>query len=78
MVGGEGRSVRRALRTEADYHVSVSASKRPSGIGVDSLNVSVAAAVLAAEFLRGPEVRRQNRATKAEQEDIQAEGDLGF
>ncbi|MCJ1322216.1 hypothetical protein MMC15_007563 [Xylographa vitiligo] len=52
MLGGEGEGLRWALRRKADASVSIGASWRAGG--VDSLNVSVAAALLCEAFLRAP------------------------
>lgn len=55
------------MRSCADYFVSMNSAERSIDVGVDSLNVSVAVAVIAADFLRKP---HRNPA--------KAEGDLGF
>jgi 21S rRNA (GM2251-2'-O)-methyltransferase len=72
--GGEGRGLRKTLYAHADYFVSMNPAKRALDVGVDSLNVSVAASVIAAEFLRRPslEVSEKNRAR------MNSIGDLGF
>ncbi|KAF2099729.1 alpha/beta knot [Rhizodiscina lignyota] len=73
LFGGEGRGLRKTLSAHADYLVSMTAAKRPHDVGVDSLNVSVAASVIAAEFLRRPPARtleRERRRTVG--------ADLGF
>jgi 21S rRNA (GM2251-2'-O)-methyltransferase len=76
VLGGEGRGMRRTLRAEAEYLVSLSAAQRPGEIGVDSLNVSVAAAVLATEFLKSPSLWKTSEAADAQNEG--GAGDLGF
>ncbi|MCJ1415231.1 hypothetical protein MMC32_001562 [Xylographa parallela] len=52
MLGGEGEGLRWVLRRKADATISIGASWRAGG--VDSLNVSVAAALLCEAFLRAP------------------------
>ncbi|KAF1989796.1 hypothetical protein K402DRAFT_326005, partial [Aulographum hederae CBS 113979] len=54
MVGGEGQGLRTYLKKRAQYFVGIRGARSVEEIGVDSLNVSVAAAVLAAEFMRPP------------------------
>lgn len=65
--GGEEFGLRRSLKTQADYFVSMKAAKRSIDIGLDSLNVSVAAGLITREFLRRP--------SELPEKD---NGDLGF
>ena len=53
MLGGEGTGLKPDLQRKADYLVSISGQRSGQG-GVDSLNVSVAAGLLAEVFLRRP------------------------
>ncbi|MCJ1271653.1 hypothetical protein MMC22_011558 [Lobaria immixta] len=51
MIGGEGEGLARPLQKKADFTVSVEGARMGQG-GVDSLNVSVATAMLCDAFLR--------------------------
>ncbi|KAI9824643.1 MAG: hypothetical protein M1819_000844 [Sarea resinae] len=53
MLGGEGKGLRETLRGKAVHDVSIS-GLRANQSGVDSLNVSVAAALLCEAFMREP------------------------
>jgi len=53
-LGEEGEGVKQAVLKRAHYYVGIRGAKGHDDIGVDSLNVSVAAAVLVAEFMRPP------------------------
>lgn len=76
VLGGEGKGLRRPLVAHADYLVSMipPLRARADDVGVDSLNVSVATAVLAAEFLRRPVQAVLDREAKRRTSG----GDLGF
>lgn len=56
MIGGEGEGLARPLQKKADFTVSVEGARMGQG-GVDSLNVSVATAMLCDAFLRKEGVR---------------------
>lgn len=56
VVGGEGKGLKSSLTKHAWAYVEILPKINVDEIGVDSLNVSVATALLCAEFLR-PEVR---------------------
>lgn len=56
MIGGEGEGLARSLQRKADFTVSVEGARAGQG-GVDSLNVSVATAMLCDAFLRKEEER---------------------
>ena len=71
MLGAEGEGLRDNLKRRADYLVSIAQGERSArtpGIGVDSVNVGVAAGVLVESFLRKP-VGATN---------LTVESDLGF
>jgi len=53
-LGEEGEGVKQAVLKRAHYYVGIRGARTDDDIGVDSLNVSVAAAVLGAEFMRPP------------------------
>lgn len=53
LIGGEGDGVKPDLLKKANYLISIGGQRSWQG-GVDSLNVSVAAAVLCEAFLRQP------------------------
>ena len=58
MLGAEGEGLRDNLKNRADYFVSIPQGERGMsipGVGVDSVNVGVAAGVLVESFLRKPE-----------------------
>jgi 21S rRNA (GM2251-2'-O)-methyltransferase len=52
VVGSEGEGLPRMLKAKADVEVSI--PNQSGSITVDSLNVSVATALLASAFMRGP------------------------
>lgn len=59
MLGGEGEGLRTALRRAATFEVTIEGARREKGdevvdVGVDSINVSSAAAVLLEAFTRPP------------------------
>lgn len=81
LLGGEGKGLKKSLSNHAAYCVSMNAAKRGSDIGVDSLNVSVAAAVVAAEFLRRPseyELEVSKRISPGINHVKGQDGELGF
>ena len=53
MLGGEGEGLRRILQKKADQSIGIEGARAGLG-GVDSLNVSVASAILCEAFLRKP------------------------
>ncbi|KAI6909305.1 hypothetical protein KC318_g3906 [Hortaea werneckii] len=75
MLGAEGEGLRGNLTSKADHLISIEAEERTnravSDVGVDSLNVGVAAGVLIEAFMRKP-ATGTTAAEKARQ------GDLGF
>lgn len=54
MMGAEGSGLRPSLLNHAHYKVGIRAGRQTNEIGVDSLNVSVAASLLCFEFLKKP------------------------
>jgi 21S rRNA (GM2251-2'-O)-methyltransferase len=54
MMGAEGTGLRPSLLSHAHYKVGIRAGRQTNEIGVDSLNVSVAASLLCFEFLKKP------------------------
>lgn len=76
VLGGEGQGLKESLKTHADYFVSMRATPRAQAIdvGVDSLNVSVATALLAAEFMRKPHLEISGESIAGPG----SENDLGF
>ncbi|KAF2020909.1 hypothetical protein BU24DRAFT_10846 [Aaosphaeria arxii CBS 175.79] len=58
MMGGEGSGLRDILLQAAHYKVGIRSTREVDEIGVDSLNVSVAAALLCFEFLQKPAVQK--------------------
>ncbi|KAK4991061.1 hypothetical protein LTR66_006643 [Elasticomyces elasticus] len=54
LLGAEGEGLRRNLRDKADYEVVVDRAGGGMDVGVDSINVSVAAGVLLEAFMRRP------------------------
>ncbi|KAF2193814.1 alpha/beta knot [Zopfia rhizophila CBS 207.26] len=54
MMGAEGTGLRTSLINQAHYKVGIRARRDVEEIGVDSLNVSVAASLLCYEFLKKP------------------------
>ncbi len=51
LLGSEGSGVRNSLMDRASYTVGMPIARDADEVGLDSLNVSVAAAILSAEFL---------------------------
>ncbi|KAF2840018.1 alpha/beta knot, partial [Patellaria atrata CBS 101060] len=60
MLGSEGTGLRGALLAKAQYNVGITAAKSSIDLGVDSLNVSVAAAILSMRFMRPPKRSKSN------------------
>ena len=56
MMGGEGTGLSNHLVNHAHYKVGIQAARPVDEIGVDSLNVSVAASLLCHEFLKKPKI----------------------
>lgn len=54
MMGAEDKGLRPSLLNSAHYKVGIRAGRGADEIGVDSLNVSVAASILCYEFLKKP------------------------
>lgn len=78
MIGGEGEGLARPLQKKADFTVSVEGSRTGQG-GVDSLNVSVATAMLCDAFLQKEGVRPRIEGPQPEQvgtEETARGGDL--
>ena len=77
MLGSEGDGLRRDLVRKASYLLSIGGERSGQG-GVDSLNVSVAAALLCEAFLRKPTQSMQNPAPGAEEigENTKSQKDL--
>ena len=73
MLGAEGEGLRANLTAKADILLSIAGGRKDDGVdvGVDSLNVGVAAGVLMEAFLR----RAQKEASSHATEDV---GELGF
>ncbi|KAF2258009.1 alpha/beta knot [Lojkania enalia] len=59
MMGAEGTGLRSSLLNQAHFNVGVRAGRDVDQIGVDSLNVSVAASLLCYEFLKKPKKERK-------------------
>jgi 21S rRNA (GM2251-2'-O)-methyltransferase len=60
MMGAEGEGLRSSLLSQANYKVGIRGGRKVDEIGVDSLNVSVAASLLCYEFLQRPkDVRKK-------------------
>lgn len=57
MLGSEGEGLSYKLKSRADYIVSIASATPTTDIGLDSLNVSVTAGMLAAEFMRDRRVQ---------------------
>lgn len=70
MIGGEGEGLARALQKKANFAVSVEGARMGQG-GVDSLNVSVATAILCDAFLRKQQVRPRSERHQSEQAGIE-------
>ncbi|KAF2649824.1 hypothetical protein K491DRAFT_609999 [Lophiostoma macrostomum CBS 122681] len=59
MMGAEGEGLRGSLLNQAHFKVGIRAGREKDEVGVDSLNVSVAASLLCYEFLQKPKVVRK-------------------
>lgn len=59
MLGNESRGLRSSLLARAHYKVGIRAGRCADEIGVDSLNVSAASALLCFEFMKKPNQQRQ-------------------
>ncbi|KAF2465543.1 alpha/beta knot [Lindgomyces ingoldianus] len=59
MMGAEGSGLRTSLINQAHYKVGIRAGRDVGEVGVDSLNVSVAASLLCYEFLKRPRQERK-------------------
>lgn len=64
VLGNEETGVSSHILARAHYHVGVTAAREPGEIGLDSLNVSVATALLCMRFLKTP-----NQNLKLKQDD---------
>ena len=73
VIGGEGHGISRMIRGHTDWIVSVPSESHIDKVALDSLNVSVATAVLCAEYLRPP----NENATKVDDDDALSHN-LGF
>lgn len=62
MMGAEGEGLRDLMKRRADRRVSIGGGERVIDVGVDSLNVGSAAAVLLETFMRMPDGVSQNKA----------------
>ncbi|KAI6789357.1 hypothetical protein KC361_g8569 [Hortaea werneckii] len=75
MLGAEGEGLRNNLTSKADHLISIEAEEKTNravdDVGVDSLNVGVAAGVLIEAFMRKP-------ATGTTSAEKARQGDLGF
>ncbi|KAF2274722.1 alpha/beta knot [Westerdykella ornata] len=60
MMGAEGTGLRTSLLNQAHYIVGIRAGRDASEVGVDSLNVSAASALLCFEFLKRPAQQRNS------------------
>jgi 21S rRNA (GM2251-2'-O)-methyltransferase len=59
MMGAEGEGLRGSLLNQAHFKVGIRAGREKDEVGVDSLNVSVAASLLCYEILQKPRVVRK-------------------
>lgn len=57
MMGAEGAGLRSSLLNLAHYNVGIPQGREVDEVGVDSLNVSVAASILCYEMLQRPGVK---------------------
>lgn len=55
MMGAEGQGLRSSLLNLAHYKVGIPHGREQNQVGVDSLNVSVAASILCYEMLQKPQ-----------------------
>ena len=77
MLGGEGQGLRKRLHDKADAEVTIEGHKQrlqQNKFIMDSLNVSVAAAILITVFLRQPYPNKVGTARKVFQEAVESEG----
>ncbi|KAK4897139.1 hypothetical protein LTR27_005032 [Elasticomyces elasticus] len=83
MLGAEGEGLRANLIRQADCLVSIEQARsatKATDVGVDSLNVSVAAGVLMEAFLQKP-LNTEEASTEASEEPVEeptVKGELGF
>ncbi|KAK3624456.1 hypothetical protein LTR56_020987 [Elasticomyces elasticus] len=83
MLGAEGEGLRANLVRQADCLVSIEQARsatKATDVGVDSLNVSVAAGVLMEAFLQKP-LNTEEASTEASEEPVEeptVKGELGF
>ena len=77
MLGSESSGLRASLKDRAEYTVGLLGARDKNELGVDSLNVSVAAALLSAEFLR-VSPPPQGPSDDPEQSVEGDDGNLGF
>lgn len=65
MMGAEGEGLRENLRVKARYNIAIEGAKRDRAddLGVDSLNVGAATAVLIEAFMRRPQMNFTDRAS---------------
>lgn len=59
MMGAEGAGLRSGLLNQAHYKVGIRHGRETDEVGVDSLNVSVAASLLCYEMLQKPQTVRK-------------------
>lgn len=74
MMGAEGEGLRLNLKNKASYNVLIAGQQRRAkdDMGVDSLNVGAAAAVLIEAFMRAPVETRERRMERMERaEDVE-------
>lgn len=79
MLGGEGEGLRKRLQDKADAEVTIEGHKQrlqQNKFIMDSLNVSVAAAILITAFLRQPHPNEVGTAQKVPQEAIESEENM--
>lgn len=65
MMGAEGTGLRASLLNLAHYKVGIPHGRGVNEIGVDSLNVSVAASILCYEMLQRPKAQPKRDAEEA-------------
>lgn len=79
VLGGEGEGLRPAVLARAQYRVGIQGARDVDEVGVDSLNVSVASALLCARFMeRGGGEAREGRGREKEKEKEDREEGLLF
>jgi 21S rRNA (GM2251-2'-O)-methyltransferase len=59
MLGSEGSGIKASLMARAHFKVGIRGGRAVDEVGVDSLNVSTAAALLCMEFLKRPKVEKK-------------------